>query len=126
MELDRKLKPKKIIIASIGDAAKKWPNSRSRAFHIKGFEGSYYFMLKDPERVKHKLIRSRVECLKFIEHNGFITKTNLTIKSNMEIVPMTIKEFHDMASKRYGELKDHLDFESLLEPYRHWDLRGRH
>jgi len=104
--MDRKLNPDNIYSATIGQSATLWPESRAYAFKIGDHDNQYYFRLADPERVKNEGISCRVKCLKFIKSSGEIFITNLTVKTNMEIKPLTIKGFVDMVSSKYRELKD--------------------
>ena len=112
----------KIVSMSIQEAAKKWPNSRSKAFQVEGSKDSYYFILTKPKMIGTATIRSTVKCLKFIESEGKLLETTLTIKTTMGIIPITFKKFVDVVLKKYDEIVKNPEYINLLPVYVYWGL----
>ena len=90
---------------TIHEAAKLWPNSLAHAFQLNGIGlAVYYFRLEDPEFINVAGIRSRVKCLKFDSEQGYLFVTNVSIKAQQGIIPITIKEFDQVVMAKKAEL----------------------
>lgn len=90
---------------TISQAAKKWPNSKSKAFKLGDPPGeSPYFATEAPIFMDSRPVKSRVKCLKLDIDNMTLLRTEVIIEADTPMRAITLKEFSDSAMSIYNKL----------------------
>lgn len=110
---------------TIANACKKWPDSKSRAFSILNGGDAVYFMIDDwPEYYRKNEAAITISSFKAIKilPNGQIFKTQVTIKLQHEINPITFKHFAEYCEASIKKIKDSTEYaqhtkDKILQSY---------